>query len=155
MTEEFFPNLKIFGVSPVDPGHIYLIQHGNRFKIGKSKNITARMKAAKTWLPDMNIIGAKPFWSVSQIERQLHEGFARCWYEGEWFELIDEGYRETLLTNFVALSDTNRDMNSVNFIYWFNGDGLAEFVRERHAQGLTLSKFQQQESEITKDKRDK
>ena len=51
MTEEFFPNLKIFGVSPVDPGHIYLIQHGNRFKIGKSKNITARMKAAKTWLP--------------------------------------------------------------------------------------------------------
>lgn len=153
MTEEFFPDLRIFGVPALDPGDIYLIQHGNRFKIGKSKNITSRLKAAKTWLPDMEIIGIKPFWNVSQVERQLHTGFARCWYDGEWFELIDEGYHEVLLPNFLAFSDTNRDMNSVNFIYWFNGDGLAEFVMERQAQKLSLPKFLQQESEIKKNER--
>ena len=151
MKHEYFPDLKIFGVRQEDPGYIYLIKQDDKFKIGKSINVEARMKAAKTWLPDMEIIGIKPFWNISEIERNLHEGFARCWYEGEWFEPIDEGYRETLLSNFTAFSDTNRDMNSVDFIYWFNGDGLSEFVMERSSQGLTLPKFLKQESDIKKE----
>lgn len=92
----------------------------------------------------------KPFWNITKIERNLHEGFARCWYEGEWFEPIDNDYKETLIFNFTAFSDTNRDMNSVDFIYWFNGDGLVEFTLERYAQGLTLPKFLQQERRINK-----
>jgi hypothetical protein len=106
------------------------------------------MKAAKTWLPDMTVIGIKPFWNVSNIERQLHEGFSRCWYEGEWFELIDEGYYDALIDGFTAFSDTNRDVNSVDFIYWFGGEGFVEFSMVRDEQKLTLPKFLQQESDI-------
>ncbi len=29
-------------------------------------------------------------------------------------------------------------MNSVAFIYWFNGDGMAEFVIERSRQNLRV-----------------
>ena len=149
MTEEFIPDLKIFGVIPRDPGFIYVVQHNGRFKIGKTRNAKDRMKAAKTWLPDMQVIGIKPFWGVTEKERLLHVGFAQCWYHGEWFEPIDEGYRDTLIENFSAFSDSNRDMNSVNFIYWFNGDGLSEMVKEQNVQRLTIRRFQKQESEMS------
>jgi hypothetical protein len=98
----------------------------------------------------MKLIGIKPFWNVKQIERNLHEGFARCWYQGEWFELLDEGYRDCLIDGFTAFSDTDRDKNSIDFIYWFNGDGMAEFVIERCKQGLTLQKFLRQETDVRK-----
>lgn len=150
MPEEYHPNLRIFGVQPVDPGFIYIIQSGERFKIGRSRHRAERMKDAKTWLPDMKILGVKPFWNIRRIERHLHEGFARCWYHGEWFEMIDNDYRDILIDNFVAFSDSNRDMNSVDFIYWFNGDGMAEFIQERYEQGLSLPKFLKQESEVRK-----
>jgi hypothetical protein len=94
--------------APGDPGFIYIIEHANRYKIGRSKNKVARIKAAKTWLPD----------------------------------------RDVLIDGFTAFSDTDRDKNSRDFIYWFNGDGMAEFVQERYSQGLTLPKFLRQESEI-------
>jgi len=87
MSNEYFPNLEVFGVIPDDAGYIYI---------------------------------------------------------------IDEGYRDTLIDGFTAFSDTNRDMNSVDFIYWFNGDGMTEFVKERYEQGLTLPKFLRQESEVKK-----
>ena len=104
----------------------------------------------RTWLPDIKVIGVKPFWNVTKLERKMHEGFSRCWYHGEWFQLIDEGYRDTLIDGFTAFSDTNRDMNSVDFIYWFNGEGMVEFSMERDGQELTLPQFLRQESEIKK-----
>jgi hypothetical protein len=131
-----------------DPGYIYMVQSGNRFKIGKSKSKTCRLAAAKTWLPDLKVVGVKPFWEISWIERCLHEGFATCWYAGEWFEPFDDGYRDTLIEGFVAFSDDNRDMNSRDFVYWFNGEGMAEFVMERSRQCLSLRAFQRQESEV-------
>jgi hypothetical protein len=117
-------------------------------KIGRSKSKSARIKAAKTWLPDMKVIGIKPFWNITKIEKNLHEGFSRCWYVGEWFELIDEGYHDVLLEGFAAFSDTDRDKNSRDFVYWFNGDGMAESVIERYSQGITLQKFLRQESDV-------
>lgn len=131
-----------------DPGYIYMVQAGTRFKIGKSTSKTYRLAAAKTWLPDLNVVGVKPFWEVTWVERCLHEGFARCWYAGEWFEPTDEGYRSVLVDGFTAFSDHDRDINSREFIYWFNGDGMAEFCRERNSQGLGVRKFQRQESEV-------
>jgi len=139
-----------FGVVPDDPGDVYVLEHGGRYKVGRSKTSSLRLRAAKTWLPDAKIIGVKPFWNVTRIERHIHEGFARCWYAGEWFELIDEGYREVFLEGFMEFSDTDRDNNSVDFIYWFNSNGMAEFVIERYRQGLTLPSFLRQESEIKK-----
>lgn len=140
--------IRNFGVVAEDPGFIYIVENRNLFKIGRSKSKSSRMIAAKTWLPDMKLIGIKPFWNARHLERHLHEGFARCWYDGEWFDLIDEGYRETLLDGFSEFSDTDRDRNSVDFIYWFNGGGMSEFVFERHRQGLSLPEFLRRETEI-------
>lgn len=150
MQEEYHPDLNIFGVPRNNPGYIYIIEDRDKFKIGRTKNKIGRIRAAKTWLPEMNLIGIKPFWNIREIERQLHEGFSRCWYHGEWFCFPDEGYRETLIGGFVAFSDTNRDMNSVDFIYWFNGEGMAEFVMARASQNLSLPKFLMQESDVKK-----
>lgn len=146
--QEGQPWIRYFGVSPEDPGYIYIIESNDRFKIGRTKSREQRFRAAKTWLPDMKLIGIKPFWNVRSVERCLHEGFARCWYGGEWFELLDEGYRETLLDAFAWFSDSDRDRNSVDFVYWFNSDGMSEFVIERSKQRITLPKFLRQESDV-------
>src|SRR6266550_8455631 len=105
------PDARRSATVPGDPGFIYIIEHSNRYKIGRSKSKSARIKAAKIWLPDMKIIGIKPFWDITQIERNLHEGFSRCWYDHERIEIIDEGYRDVLIEEFTAFSDTDRDKN--------------------------------------------
>lgn len=50
------------------------------------------------------------------------------------------------MEGFTAFSDEDPDRNSVDFIYWFNGDGMAEFLMEQASQKLSLPKFQRQES---------
>jgi len=106
-----------------------------------------RLMAAKTWLPDMTLIGFKPFWGISHHERQLHTGFASYWYAREWFNFEgDNDARNLLLDGFTAFSDDSPDRNSVDFIYWFNGDGMTEFLIEMDRQKQSLSKFQRQES---------
>ncbi|MBV9014930.1 MAG: GIY-YIG nuclease family protein [Alphaproteobacteria bacterium] len=148
--ENFRPSLSIFGVAPNDPGYIYIIENGRRYKIGKTKSKTTRIRAAKTWLPDMQLVGIKPFWNVGFVEKCIHVGFAHSWYDGEWFEPLDEGYRETIVDHFREFSDTDRDRNSIEFIYWFNGDGMAELVNESFHQKLTPHRFIRQESEVKK-----
>ncbi|MFE1600603.1 GIY-YIG nuclease family protein [Methylobacterium sp. ID0610] len=152
---DFKPDLAIFGISKIDDGYIYIIEDRGRYKIGKTTDAKTRTRAAKTWLPDMRLMGIKPFWNVSKVERMLHEGFCRGWYYGEWFEFEDEDYKETLLDGFIAFSDEDRDINSVNFIYWFNGEGMAEFSIERARQHLSLPKFVKQESNTQKNKHEK
>jgi hypothetical protein len=104
------------------------------------------MRAARTWVPDMKLVGCKPFWNVSNVERDLHAGFAIGWYAGEWFEFDNINDRDLLLEGFLEFSDEDRDTNSVDFIYWFNSNGMAEFVIEWHRQNLALSKFLKQET---------
>jgi hypothetical protein len=143
--------MPVWQVRRVDPGYIYILENGGRYKIGKSTGTERRLRAAKTWLPDMKLVGFKPFWGMSHHERCLHTGFARYWYSGEWFDFAgDDDARDLLIEGFVAFSDDNPDMNSVNFIYWFNGEGMAEFLMEMSAQKLSLPKFQRQESDIKK-----
>lgn len=143
-------DLSIFGVPREDPGYIYVIQNHGRFKIGKCKTVSLRLKAARTWLPDMTVLGHKPFWNVSNIERELHTGFSLHWYAGEWFEFAEEYDRQILISGFLEFSDSDRDTNSVDFIYWFNSEGIAEYVIERQQQGLTLPKFLRRESSSKK-----
>ena len=139
--------MPVWGIHRVDPGFIYIIESNDHYKIGKTKRTEDRLKAAKTWLPDMKLIGFKPFWGVSHHERQLHTGFGRYWYAREWFNFKgDDEARDLLLNGFTAFSDDNPDRNSVDFIYWFNGDGMAEFSIEMGRQKLSLPKFQIQES---------
>ena len=77
--------MPVWQITRIDPGYIYIVKNGGHYKIGKTKKSEQRIKAAKTWLPDMKLIGVKPFWGVSHHERLLHTGFAAYWYQGEWF----------------------------------------------------------------------
>jgi hypothetical protein len=133
-----------------DPGYLYFIKNNDKYKLGKSKNPTNRVRAAKTWLPDMKIVGCKPFWQISIVERSLHAGFSRSWYVGEWFKFECGEERDWIIQNFRAFSNEDIDMNSVNFIYWMNGEGMSEFVMEMGRQKLTLRKFLKQETLIKK-----
>jgi len=66
----------------------------------------------------MTLVGIKPFWNINYLEKELHEGLAQWWYQGEWFHPADDPYLENFLFNFRAFSDdeSRRDMNSVNFL---------------------------------------
>ncbi len=87
-----------------------------------------------------------PVWQIPRVdpatstsshhERQLHSGFASYWYYGH----------DLLLDRFTAFSNESPDRNSVDFIYWFSGEGMAEFLIEMDRQKLSLRKFQKQES---------
>lgn len=145
-------DLKLFGIQPVDPGYIYVIEDRGLHKIGRSKYAGTRIKAAKTWLPDMKLIGCKPFWNVSKTETCFHEGFCRNWYLGEWFKFAKSEELQLLTEGFLEFSDTDRDKNSLDFIYWFNSWGMAEFVREAGLQRLTRSKMLRKFTWIPRDK---
>jgi hypothetical protein len=98
----------------------------------------------------MTLIEAKPFWNVDGLEKELHEGLAQWWYEGEWFHPGDDPYLENFLLNFRAFSDdeAQRDMNSVNFLYWMHD--MAEIAIERAYRGQKLRAFQRDVSEVKK-----
>ena len=135
MAEENVSYVPVWRIPRINFGYIHIIRAGERLKIGKSKHRVSRIRAAKTWLPDMTLIGVKPFWMVDCFERDLHEGLAQWWYEGEWFHPGDDPYLEDFLFNFQAFSDDDaqRDMNSVNFLYWMHD--MAEVNRPGIAGG--------------------
>ena len=143
---EFRPNLEIFGVNRLDPGWIYIVKHEDLIKIGKSKNPVKRISQAKTWLPGLVVVGVKPFWNVSYVERVIHAGLANFWYDREWFHFQDDEFGPEFIEDFQGFYDDDRDMNSVDFIYWVNGSGMAELVMERGQQELSLPKWLNQES---------
>lgn len=118
-----------FGVPREDPGFIYFLRSGKYFKIGRSSNPIQRLKPARTWNPEIEIIGIKPFWQHKAAEFELHIGMARAWRRLEWFELPDESY-DWLLDEFTAFDDRNLDSNSINFTYMMNGTGMSEFTHE-------------------------
>ncbi|MCQ0987350.1 GIY-YIG nuclease family protein [Jiella marina] len=142
--------MPVWQIQRLDPGYLYLIEDNGRYKLGKTKTEKDRLKAAKTWLPDMKLIARKPLWGISHHERCLHTALVRHWYSGEWFKFDDDNEMEQyFLDGFGAFADDNPDRNSVDFIYWYN-EGMVEFVTEMDRQNLTLSKFKMQESSVQK-----
>jgi hypothetical protein len=117
MTEKEQNWINRFGVTALDPGYLYVVENNGLFKIGRTNKPTLRLANAKTWLPDMVIIGVKPFWNIRHIENCMHVGFARAWYKQEWFKPPDESYCELLTEGFSEFHDIDRDKNSVDFIY--------------------------------------
>jgi hypothetical protein len=138
---EFRPDLDVFRVPRLDPGWLYILKNNCRFKIGKTTNPKRRLSAAKTWLPDVEIIGVKPFWNISELERQLLSGLAQFWVSGEWYEFPDDTY-DHLLEDFQGFYDEDRDMNSVDFIYWINSSGMSELITEHYRRKISLRKWQ-------------
>ena len=139
---EFRPNLNIFGVAKLDPGWLYLMRAGDLFKIGKTKNPKRRIRDALTWSPDIEVIAMKPFWNISELERMIHEGLSDCWHKGEWFKFIDDEMRDFMVEGLSGFYEKDRDMNSVDFIYWYNGSGMVEFQMERDSRRVSLKRFQ-------------
>lgn len=138
--------MPVWLIRRVDPGYVYVIEHHGQYKIGKTKLTKERMRAAQTWLPDMYLLGLKPFWGMSHHERQLHTGLARYWYAGEWYRFDDDDdARDYLIDGFTAFSNDSPDMNSRDFIYWYN-EGMVEFQIEMDRQKVSLRKFQKLES---------
>jgi T5orf172 domain len=136
-------NLDIFGVARRDPGWIYIFKNEGLLKVGKTTDYKRRIREARTWLPDVEILGVKPFWNVSAIERTLHEGCASFWHAGEWFKIGDTNDYELLIEGFQEFYDEDRDSNSVDFIYWWNSSGFAEFSMERSGRNISLKKWKQ------------
>jgi hypothetical protein len=139
---EFRPNLNIFGVVKRDPGWLYLMRAGDLFKIGKTKNPKRRIRDAHTWSPDIEVIAMKPFWNISELERMIHEGLSDCWHKGEWFKFLDDDMRDFMVEGLCGFYEMDRDMNSVDFIYWYNGSGMVEFQMERDSRRVSLKRFQ-------------
>src|ERR1700730_6157812 len=88
-------------VRPIDPGWLYILQNGDLLKIGKTKNPKRRLcREARTWLPDGNVIGVKPFWEIHDFERTLLCGLANHWHSGEWHHFPDSSYSDFLTNDF-------------------------------------------------------
>ena len=144
------PWIRNFFVDAIDPGYLYVIEHGGKYKIGSSKTRRNRLRNAKTWLPDMTIVGIKPFWGYKEKERLLHVGNAMCWYDGEWFVPYDEGFQEYFIDEFTAFSDTDINRNSVDFVYWYNGSGMSSYAIEHNQREQSTRKFLQEETAVGK-----
>jgi hypothetical protein len=138
---DFRPDLRIFGVLQLDPGRLYIVKDNGRFKVGKTTNPRRRLLAAKTWLPNFELVGVKPFWNVGELERELLAGLAQFWIGGEWHAFPDETY-DFILENFAGFYNEDRDMNSVDFIYWMHefGEILMEFANRK----ISLRKWQRE-----------
>lgn len=144
MSDNELNRIAVWNIPREDPGYIYLIRDNSRFKLGKSVDRYARIKAAGTWLPEMDVIGVKPFWLVSKFEKLLHEGLAPFWFDKEWFSFEADPYQEDFIDNFVAFSDedADRDSNSINFLQWINE--FSEIYAERGSRKQNLREFQRQ-----------
>jgi hypothetical protein len=131
-----------FGVPRLDPGWIYAVRTGNLVKVGKTTDPQRRLlREANTWCPHgLEQVLVKPFWNIRKLEYTLHAALAQHWHRGEWHK-FDEQY---WLTFFMDAFDEfkneekNRDLNSVNFIYWMNGTNYAETTQMRCEHRMTL-----------------
>ncbi|MCD0421927.1 GIY-YIG nuclease family protein [Rubrivivax sp. JA1024] len=136
-------DLDVFGVERNDPGWIYIFENGDLLKVGKTTAPKRRIREARTWIPTIKIVGIKPFWNVSSIERTIHEGCAPYWHGGEWFEFETRNDYQLLIDGFQEFYEEDPDSNSVDFIYWWNSSGFAEFSIERRAQRMSLRRWKQ------------
>lgn len=145
----FQPNesLSRFGVQPLDPGYIYVLSVGKKIKVGRSIAPAKRIKEARTWLPDAEVIGVKPFWSHTALERALHVGLAQFWHDKEWYDFQDDDFFEYFIDEIRAFSDENINANSINFIYMMNGTGMAEFTLEESSSDISKRKFLRENSQ--------
>lgn len=134
------PVLDCFGISKRDFGCLYIFEHNSRFKIGKTTDAPKRLREARTWIPDIKVIGIKPFWEVSRLERLLHCGLAQFWKGGEWFEFPDDTY-SFLYDGFDEFYDDDADWNSVDFIYWYNSSCMGELVMEQSYRRISLRQW--------------
>jgi hypothetical protein len=74
-----------------DPGFVYVVRGGGYHKIGKAKDLDARVKWFELKLPfEIEVVLVIPSNYYSALERELHTTFEHKRVNGEWFQLTDE-----------------------------------------------------------------
>lgn len=140
------PWIQNFGVRAGGPGWLYVLKSGTRLKIGKTKNFEGRFRTARTWIPDIEVIGVKPFWRVAAAERTLHIALTDYWVGGEWFNFDGDEFAEYFIETFCEFYNNDINRNSVDFIYWMNSTGMSEFTLEYGQCGVSLPEWRRQEA---------
>ena len=150
MTGKEVSRIPVWNIPQTDPGYLYIFKSWQKLKIGKTTNPGKRISEAKTWLPDLEIVGVKPFWNIADAEKSLHSGLALFWYSHEWFHFNSDPYEAFFLDNFCAFHDDEdyRDQNSINFTYWLHEFG--EYLIERSRRDGSLKSFQRDTSDVKK-----
>ena len=127
-----------------DPGWLYILKNGQLFKIGKTIAPKRRLQEARTWLPDGELIGIKPFWCIHKFERTLLCGIANFWHEGEWHQFPDDTWSDFLISGFTLFDNHDRSKNTVDFGYWINSSGMGELVMEQNHRRISLRQWQRE-----------
>lgn len=144
MTEKkrFRVDSACFGVPRLDEGWIYAVRTGNLVKVGKTADPKRRLLgAANTWCPHgLDQILAKPFWNTRKAEYSLHAALAEHRHRGEWHKFDDPQQLAFFIDAFDEFKneEDERDLNSVNFMYWMNGTNYAEAIRMQCEHRMTL-----------------
>lgn len=70
------------------PGWVYLIASGERYKIGKTINLESRLRSFQCGLPHtVQLIHATQTDDIGRLEKAWHQRFASKRITGEWFAL--------------------------------------------------------------------
>lgn len=148
MLENFEPSptLSRFGVSAFDPGYLYVIRSQSRLKIGRSTGKRDRIRQARTWLPDGEVLGIKPFWNHRVLEKYLQLGLTMFWYKGEWYDFGGDEFEEAFIEDFIAFDDADINRNSIDFIYFMNSSGMSEYTLEFSQRNVSKASFLRKES---------
>lgn len=135
-------NPAYFGVPRLDPGWIYAVRTGNLVKVGKTTDPQRRLlREANTWCPHgLEQVLVKPFWNIRKAEYSLHAALAEHWYRGEWHRFDDPYWLTFFMDAFDEFKneEDERDLNSVNFIYWMNGTNYAQAIQTQCEHRMTL-----------------
>jgi hypothetical protein len=129
---------------PLNPGWLYIFRNGDLLKVGKTTRPGLRVRQARTWLPDLEIIGIKPFWNIHQYERTLLCGIANFWHGGEWHRFPSELWSEGLCDGFRIFDNHDRNKNTVDFSYWIGGSGMGELLVEQNHRRISLRQWQRE-----------
>jgi hypothetical protein len=131
---------------PEDPGFVYLLKDRGRFKLGRTTSPQYRLRVARTWIPDIEIVAMKPFWFHRAVEWNTQIGLAVFHHKGEWFDFAGDEFEETFIDEFAYFSDDNPIRNSLSFPYFMNGIGMNEFTLEWSRRGVSKRRFLQENS---------
>jgi hypothetical protein len=77
------------------------------------------------------------------MEWSLHSALAEHWHRGEWYKFEERYWLDLFLDGFNKFDDGDRDYNSVEFIYWMNGDNYAETIREHVKSKMSLRQWRE------------
>ncbi|MGY3670932.1 GIY-YIG nuclease family protein (plasmid) [Marinovum sp. KMM 9989] len=126
---------------PADPGFIYLFSDRGRYKVGRTIAPEKRIKAARTWIPDIQVIGMKPFWFHSELESYIHVGLAAFAFDREWFDFEGDEFKQEFIDEFSFFKDEDPIGNTRSFAYFVNGTGMNGFTLDWSSQGCSKRQF--------------